>query len=132
MFWRENVLAGKCFGGEIFLAGKCFGGKNVLAGKYFWREKVLAGKCFGGNLILLDQSDLLFHDLPVDCTAPFEASFVTDAAVDGTAATIANSNRGDPDISGMVLRHLASLIFRKKTFLRGTAPATNSRRKRIL
>jgi hypothetical protein len=88
MFRRENVLSGKCFGGKMF-----------------WREFNPLGSILH-----------LFHDLPVDCTAPFEASFVTDAAVDGTAATIANSNRGDPDISGMVLRHLASLIFCKKPF----------------
>jgi hypothetical protein len=32
--------------------------------------------------------------LTPDCTAPFEASFVTDAAVDATATTIAQGNRG--------------------------------------
>jgi len=36
--WRENVLAGKCFG------GKMFGEKRIWAGKIFWREKHFGGK----------------------------------------------------------------------------------------
>ena len=32
-----------------------------------------------------------------DCTAPFEASFVTDAATDATVTTIAQGNRGNQD-----------------------------------
>jgi hypothetical protein len=49
-----------------------------------------------------------------DCTAPFEASFVTDAVIDGTATTIANGNRGNKMTGLMtvqnVLRHFNVLI----------------------
>ena len=34
------------------------------------------------------------NDVVRDCTGPFEASFVTDDATDGTATTLANGNAG--------------------------------------
>ncbi len=43
--WREDIFAGRHFGGKIFWRGKCFGWET------FWWRKVLAGKYFSEFLV---------------------------------------------------------------------------------
>ncbi len=54
MFWRENVLAGKCFGGKMF-----------------WRENVLAGNLLAGfSLIFYKYSEAGLLNKKNSCLAP--------------------------------------------------------------
>ena len=50
--------------------------------------------CNGSKIIICIQQGAAASNPIRDCTPPFEVSIVTDATTDGTAATVANMNRG--------------------------------------